>query len=291
MQKTNILILIGILAIFTSCSSQNDQKAKVLLKKSKEEIQIDIDSANYYFDLVIKEHNEGIKNDILIEQYGLKIEHLETRIDQTLKKSSQLSQTAKLSKEEYEIWIKDIEINSIMKKYQLIKSWGIDFEQLTVTKHHELVQTYSDTKNNFSMKFPGNWEVMNDYQDYTLMATGPIIVDDSGKLEIKGGFGLSISPFDKKFTSYQYYEGNLKSILKAYPELKILEEKDLNLDGIPAKYVAHQCSLNNKLMTSIQVYFFKSNKGYVLNGTARSENFEKYRDLYIEIAKSFKLRK
>ena len=289
MQKTNILILIGILAIFTSCSSQNEQEAKILLKKLKKEIHIDIDSSNYYFDLVIKGHNEGTKNQILIEQYGRKIEQLETRIDQTIKKSNQLSQTAKLSNQEYELWIKEIDINSIMKKHQVIKSFGIDFEKLSITEHHELSQTYSDTKNNFTMGFPNDWEVMNNYQDYTLMAKGPIIVDDSGNIEIKGGFGLNITSYNKNFTPLQYYEGNLKSIIRAYPDLKILEEKNINLNGIPAKYVAHQCTVNGTLMTSIQVYFFNSNKGYVLNGTATSESFEIYRNLYIEIAKTFKL--
>jgi hypothetical protein len=289
MQKSNILLLIGFLAIFTSCSSQNEQKAKNSLEKLKKEIHIDIDSSNYYFDLVIKGHNEGTKNQILIEQYGRQIEQLETRIDQTIKKSNQLSQTAKFSNEEYKLWIKEIGINSIMKKYQLIKSFGIDFEKLSVTKHHELGQNYSDIKNNFIMEFPNDWEVMNNYQNYTLMATGPIIIDNSGNIEIKGGFGLNITPSNQNFTSDQYYKGNLKSFIKAYPDLKILEEKNINLNGIPAKYVAHQCTANGILMTSIQVYFFNSNKGYVLNGTATSENFEVYRNLYIEIAKTFKL--
>lgn len=286
--------IIGIVLICTiysmlSCNSQNSIEISTILTESKKEVKRNIDSANFYFDHVIVEHNNGAANDLLLKMYGNKIEQIETNIDQVLERLNMLGKEEKITQQEYEAWLKEIDLSSVMEKHEKIRKMGVDFNQLPVTNFYKLGQLYVDSINNFSMNFPNDWIVLNNYQDYTLMSSGPINEDISSKMKREGGFGLSISVFKKSVSTKEYYQGNLKSIKQEYKDIKILEERDIDLNGIPAIYVAHQCTINDMLITSIQVYFFNDNKGYVLNGSATSEDFEQYRDLYIEIARTFSL--
>jgi hypothetical protein len=153
----------------------------------------------------------------------------------------------------------------------------------------ELSQVYYDSINNFTIRYPEEWILMENYQKFTLMGSGPVLIDEKTKMTRDGGFGLDIKSYDETFTNTSFYEGNLKSIRETVIDFKIIEEKTINLNGIKAKYVSHKCIYNETPVTSIQVYFFNDQKGYVLNGTATSEEFTKYRDLYISIALSFKL--
>lgn len=283
--------LLGLLSISISCSSQTNQETELILKETKKKITSYIDSANHYFDLVIADHNKGIDNSEIERKYSKEIERFETKIDQVLNKPNELGKQGKLTQSEYNKWMNEIDFSSTIEKNKKVKSWGIDFNRLPVTNKYKLEQQYIDSNNGFTMSFPNNWTILDSYQDYTLMGAGPISIDTSSQMERQGGFGLDISVLKQDYSTIEYYQGNLTSIKKAYLDLKIIEEKSINLNGIQAKYIAHQCTVEGKPFTSIQVYFTYNKKGYVLNGTAISEEFERYRDLYIEIARTFKITK
>ena len=153
----------------------------------------------------------------------------------------------------------------------------------------ELSQVYFDSINNFSIRYPEDWILMNSDERYAVMGAGPGLTETKTQMARDGGVGLSIASFDKQYTTPQYYFDNLKTIRRTYPDFKIIDEKTIDLNGIKAKYVSHIITLNEVPFTSIQIYFFVDQIGYVLNGSASSKEFNKYRDLYISIAKTFQL--
>lgn len=168
---------------------------------------------------------------------------------------------------------------------QFEKVEKLEFDSTSV----ELSQVYHDSINNFTIRYPKDWTLMNDYQNSTLMGAGPILTDKKTKMTRDGGFGLSISSYNKDYTTVQFYKSNISSIRQSFSDFKIIEEKTIDLNGIKAIYVSHESSSDETPITSIQVYFFIDQKGYILNGTAFSDEFTKYRDLYISIAMTFKL--
>lgn len=272
-----------------SCSSQSNQEKKLVLTETKNEIKTHIDSANYYYDLVISGHNQGMSNSTLIKKYGRRIEKIETEIDQALEKINKLGKEGKLTEREYEDWKKEFDLSLVMEKHKKVKNWGIDFTELPITNSYSLTQSYNDSINHFTINFPADWTIMPNYNQFTLMGAGPLKTDSLTPMKRDGGFGLDINKYDREVTTDEYYNGNLNSIKKGYTKFKILEEKNINLNGISAKYVAHQALVNGKEIVSIQIYFTKSKSGYILNGSATSESYESYRDLYIEISRTFRL--
>ncbi|TAE00383.1 MAG: hypothetical protein EAZ97_06125 [Bacteroidetes bacterium] len=284
MKKLNILSIIFLCSLSISCFSQINQEARENLAKIKLNLQTQLDSSIYYFDLIIKEHNQGVGKSILIKKYAQKIEEAETSIDQTVEKANDVAQESNLSEEEYENWIKGINFNQISVKYQEIKVLGFDFKGLPITQEYPLSQLYQDSINRFSIHFPDNWEIVEDDR-FTLVVHSNYLANK----EKMAGFGIDINEMSKNFSTEQYYHGNMKSINKAYQNLKITEEEDINLNGMLVKYVVYQYSMNEKKLKCMQFFFTKDKKGYVINGTSANNVFDTYRSLFIEIARSFKL--
>lgn len=163
--------------------------------------------------------------------------------------------------------------------------------ELPKTHHHVLEQVYTDSINNFSIKFPKGWTFSNNTNKYTLIAAGPILLNNSkNKMVRDGGFVIDIKKFDEIPSVESYYLGNIEEISKTYSDFYTLEENSIFIDGVRGLYTEHQCKVSKLPIKSVQVYFIHKNKGYILSGTATTEKFEKYRDLYIEIARSFKFK-
>lgn len=289
MKNNTRTLLLGLLLFSISCGPKTDPQVKFILEETEKEIKGYLDSVNHYFDLVITDHNKGISNSEIEKKYSRKIELLETKIDQAVRKPSLPGNAGKLSAKEYEKWVKGIDLSSFKEKHDKIMSLNINFDRLPVTRNYELKQHYSDSINHFSMSFPNNWTVLNNYQDYILIGTGPIGEDTSMQTKDRGGFGLDIGELGRHYSSTEYYNGNLKNLKASCSDLEIIEKKSIDLNGIDAEYVAFRCTMSEKSMTSVQVYFTNNTRGYVLSGTTLTEDFENSRNLYIEIARTFRI--
>ncbi len=291
-QKEIKILLFGLLLISTSCNSQISKESELILEETKKEITNYLDSTNYYFDLVIADYKKKISNTEIEKKYNRKIELLETKIDQALEKINKLGRKGKITPAQYEKWISEIKLKLSIDKNEKIQSLGIDLEKLPITHKYELKQHYLDTINHFSMNFPNNWIVLDNYQDFTLISGGPIENDTLKLTKKEGKLVLGITKQKNNYSTEEYYEGNLITIKNNYPDLKLIEEKSIDLNGIHAKYVIYELTKQNKeKFTSLQIYFVKNKNGYILNGVNKTENFENFRDLYIEIARTFKLTK
>ena len=102
-----------------------------------------------------------------------------------------------------------------------------------------------------------------------------------------GGFGVRLRDLGKEYPSQVWFEGNMKPLKIDYPDFKIVEQGDIDINGVPGIYVCHSVTERGVPITTIQIYFTKGTTGYILNGTSTAEKFKDYRDLYIEIARTF----
>lgn len=289
MKKLLIIFLSGIIGVSTSCSSQLNEETSLILNETKTEINNYLDSTNYFLDLAITDHEKGINNSEIEKKYNKKIMRLESKISEALEKPNQLGRERKLTQREYEKWMNGIELTLVVDKIKKIKSLGIDINKLVITNNYDLKQHHVDSTNHFSLSFPENWTITNDFQGNTLMGLGPLNNDTSSQMKRQGGFGLNISKLKKDISTSDYYRSNISALKRDYPDFRIIEETTIILNGIQTKYIAHQCTEENMLITSIQFYFTSEKLGYVLNGSVVGEDIEKYRELYVEIARTFRL--
>ena len=289
MKETTKLFTVTLLCLTATACSQNRVNVDAVLVESKAIMEMNVDSANFYLDMALEDYKIGVQPVELYNRYSRKVESFETGIDQALNEPNQLLENQIIDEETFKKWISTIDISSLVDKSKFLRENGVDFSTLPKTGNYNLSQVYIDSLNEFSLRFPESWTVMGNYQDYTMMAAGPI-TNDSSAMYRDGGFGLDVADLDEKLSSTEYYKGNLNGITDTYPDLQILEEKDITLAGQTAKYVAHACTVNGNPVISIQVYFTKGKKGYVLNGTAFQNEFDKYRELYIEIARTLEFK-
>jgi len=277
--------------ISCSCFSQIDKETQLILNETKSEIYRCLDSSNYYFDLVISEHNKGVDNETLIRKYSSSIDFWERRINDVLDNVNRLGLNGYLTQEQADDWLKDIYIKPAKQKAKLekIKRFGIDFSEVPFTHYYSLNGLYSDSLNRFSIQFPEDWITMPNYNPYTLMAKGPVLIDTITGLSVDAVFIVNVNEKASDFTTEQYYLGNLKSMKKSSYSFKILTEKDINIDGIPAKYVA--CEISNKgiTMASIQIYFTTNTKTYILSGSGPVYYWDTLKYLFAEISRTFKI--
>ena len=280
----NVILIVLIILISSSCSNKESQ---FVLNKTESEIRSSLDSSNYYFDLVISEHNNGVDNVTLHKKYDGNICRLERSIAASLEKVNILGKEGKLTNQERDDWIKKINIDQIKRKYETIKTFGIDFSQPLETDYFSLPQSYSDKNNNFSINFPSEWLIVPGYNQFTLMATGPLLIDSS-RIITNVAFGVDIENQKESYSVEIYYKGNLSTIKKTANSFELLDEKDINIDGIRAKYVAFKFINKDISMITVQIYVMKNKKGYILNGSAPADSYGTSRYLFTEIARTFK---
>lgn len=164
-------------------------------------------------------------------------------------------------------------------------------KKLPETHIYQLTKKYADEQNNFQIQLPENWEILPNFNGSLLTTAGPFIPDSKTQMTRDGGFALTIVELTLEHSTEVFYKGNIGPIKEEYKDFKIIEEADIDISGIPAKYICHSVTVNSVPATNIQIYFCKGKKGYILNGSAVTEDFPTYRDLYIEIARTFTITK
>lgn len=161
--------------------------------------------------------------------------------------------------------------------------------KLPETHNYQLTQKYTDDTNNFSIQLPENWETHPKYDGNVLMANGPFLTNSQTQMTRAGAFAIRIVEMPIAHSTEVFYNGNLNPIKEEYKDFRIIEEYDIDINGISAKYISHSLTVNEIPATNVQIYFCKDKRGFILNGSAVTEDFATYRDLYIEIASTFML--
>lgn len=159
--------------------------------------------------------------------------------------------------------------------------------KLSETHNYQLTQKYTDDTNHFTIQLPENWETHPKYDGNVLMANGPFLTSSKTQMTRAGAFAINIVEMPIAHSTEIFYNGNLDPIKEEYKDFRIIEEYDIDISGITAKYISHSLTVNKIPVTNIQIYFCKGKKGYILNGSAVTEDFANYRDLYTEIARTF----
>ena len=105
-----------------------------------------------------------------------------------------------------------------------------------------------------------------------------------------GAVMLSIVNFDKDFTTADFYSSNIATVKNESKDFAMIQESDLDINDVSTKCAIFSCDNGGIATTSIQVYFFRNKKGYIINGTSAGSRFNDYKSLYLSIIKSIRLR-
>ena len=213
-----------------------------------------------------------------------------------------LSKVKQLPPGTYERWLGSFNLKQLAEKNKKLTEIGIDLKYVPAGNfgavapksnlgiNVQLEQLYESPASKVSINLPKDWQVTEKKLETvtTILAAGP--ASDNNAMTRKGAVEINIIEFDKDFTNEDFYNGNIASVKTRSKDFKMMQEPELDLSGIPSKCAIFSCSNNGVSITSIQVYFFMNRKGYIINGMSGSDHFSDYKDLYLSIIKTFRLK-
>ncbi len=294
--------LVFIICLLGSCDSDpgnQERGSDLFLVQAKDGLNAYIDSANYYCDRLLIEYKAGGKKDVLTAAYGPQIKYYENSINEALDRANVLSKQKRLMPGVYERWLGGFNLKSLADKNKRLASIGVDLRYIPAadinfrrpnaasdTSKSALSQVYSDRENNFIIKLPADWIATEKEQEGMIsVLAGP----GNGQTIRDAAVGVNIMDYTKELTTEDFYYGNIALIKNNSKDFKMIQETDMDLNGIKSKCAIFSCVNNGISITSIQAYFFQNKKGYIVNGTSSSEHFSEYQDIYTAILKSFRV--
>ena len=120
------------------------------------------------------------------------------------------------------------------------------------------------------------------------MGTGSYTMNENLEMLNRGGFDIKIRTLEKDYSYKTWLKGNLPSIKKEYADYKIKNEYEIETNGVPAICIYSVMTVNDVSLSSFQLYFTNEKTGYILSASAKTESFDLYQELFVEIAWTFK---
>ncbi len=292
-RKNTTMILLISLLFYASCSTPTSEAGKDKphddLHHIENMIQSHVDSTLSMLQELEHAYEAGTSPEQLFERYSLPLAQKERAISECLALPNRLFKEGQWKEEDYTAWFEKMNITDIQSKIKRYKSWGIDFDRIPYSHQFQLTQQIDVPQYGLRLSFPQDWEVVLGQNDFAVTGKGPIGSDITDIIKPDGRFDIKVSKLPNPTTTDAYYEGNLRSIHVTWPGFMIIEEKNIRLHDIKARYVIHECLINGQTMTSYQIYFTHHQHGYVLNGYIPGDDLETYRTLYHEITRSIKI--
>ena len=147
---------------------------------------------------------------------------------------------------------------------------------------------YKDTTNHFSINIPAGWNygVNKNYPDLKLIAVRKQINASDKILE---NFNLNI--LNKVNSSLDREYKKLISALISTNNFNLLENDSTSINGLPFKWFieSHKNESGQDFMNNYVYLTYKEGKTYILTFVSSTANFEKYKLLFRDIAKSITL--
>jgi hypothetical protein len=102
-----------------------------LIAHFKKDVKASVDSGNFYFELAIKDFNNGMNKDSISNKYGPPLHRLEESISNRLALFAKQCKEQKIPVKEYDQAIKEVTpiANKVIAKYDYLAGKGIHFKQ------------------------------------------------------------------------------------------------------------------------------------------------------------------
>ncbi len=284
------LFLLLICIFNLSCNAQTNLKFEAQpLVEYKLGIQSNIDSSIYYFNQLIDLQSKGEISDEIVNPYRRKINYFFININNALKDAPIVAKEQHLSKAEFDQWMKGIITDSLSAKMKILRSVGIDINSFPITHKYNLTQNFVDTTNNFSIKFPMNWEIKPDTTRNVVQGSGQILTEDGTLRAAKAVFSVNITPLIKGYTNEVKVRDHIIYLKKEMASFVLLEQYNININNSPGIYIRYSGSFNGLPLKVTQIHFDNGDKKYVFIGSVSEDetNYVDFQELFVEIARSF----
>lgn len=143
--------------------------------------------------------------------------------------------------------------------------------------------TYINATKGYSLQYPSNWTAKENVPGFDVFLVGP--PEQEGKS--LANMSVISGELPKDVDLKTYAKENLKTLLAGNSTIKVVDEGNTEISGLPAQWV--QYTRGDDQTEIIQFFVVKSGIGYLITGGATQAAFEDNLDLFEEIADSFSL--
>lgn len=140
----------------------------------------------------------------------------------------------------------------------------------------------------YSIQFPLGWELREGFMGTDVVALAPVI--DLQEL-FRVNINIIYSKLEVSATRDEYYDLNLKVLNQQLEDFDLESNKDVKLDGVDAKEFIFTHTLGIVNAKVLQYLVLNGDKAYVITFTADPNQFKNYKDVFDQIAASFKFEK
>lgn len=145
--------------------------------------------------------------------------------------------------------------------------------------------TYVNQLNHFSLSFPSYWERNEGRMGTIVMALSPL---ESQMDTFRENVNVVNETLSQPMNVEQYFQANLPSMQSMLQNFSIVEVGSGVINGFQTKWMVYQHSMNNMNLKAIVYFFVYNNFGYCITLTSLVDQFDRFRNLFVQIANTFR---
>ena len=148
--------------------------------------------------------------------------------------------------------------------------------------------TYTNSEQGFSVEFPEDWDVMEDYMGMVVAFMGPLVLEGAYYININ----VRVEQLPEKMTFEDFVKSGELADKRTIPNYKKIEEYSTTIAGLPANMhtITGTVKLDEKdlLLKDGVARFVKDEVGYVITYDTPEEFHDEYADCFELVISSFK---
>jgi eukaryotic-like serine/threonine-protein kinase len=136
-------------------------------------------------------------------------------------------------------------------------------------------RTYNNSDLKFSIKYPGNWELIENYMGViTVIFISPMEFEYDSFRENVNIIAHDVSEYN--ITLEEYNELSVEQIKQTITDVDIKSNEAFTLNGNPAYRVEYTGVQGESTLKWMQIYTIKGNNAYIITLTADIERFDEF---------------
>ncbi len=142
---------------------------------------------------------------------------------------------------------------------------------------------YINNKDKFSIQFPNNWEIKENYYGTNVMALSPL---ENNEDNFRENLNVVVETIPARMSLEDYFSlsvKNLHQLNNFNDEFSGYDE----FDNTKVKWLYYTHELANYKLKVVLYQLVKDGKGYSITATAKAEDFDKYKDQFQNSASTF----
>ncbi len=145
-------------------------------------------------------------------------------------------------------------------------------------------QTYTNEEEMFSVEFPIEWGIEENYMGTVVSANSPAESESDSFYE---NCNVVTESELGDYSLEGYYDINIENMVEYVDAFTILEESDLTMSGVPAILVEFTATFDTVEVHDLQYFLMNGTKAYILTCTGNDSSIESYRNEFENVAQSF----